>query len=245
MTTATNSPSPNEVPNEAPEPTKPAAFRGMVRTLEDYSGWRLPFHGLGRKLSFWALNAKFKLSVSGRENMPDPDDVQFMVASNHLSNWDPVFLGNLIPKRYVAFIAKRELVEIHPIVNFIMDGLGIITIDRENVSVSSIRSAKTIATHPKWILGIFPEGTRKKAGDTNTNNDTTDDSGGKRGAAFLAKATKSPVLPVGIRYNQDTKRCHAHIGQLVPINHDVDAMSADIMAAIRACEGECEKQLKI
>lgn len=221
----------------------------MIRTLEDYSGWRLPFYWTGKRLSYLALKTQFKVSISGREHVPPNDGaIQYMVASNHLSNWDPVLVGNLITAKNVAYIAKRELVEVNPLITFILDGLGIIAIDRDNVSVGSIKSAKAVATHPKWQLGIFPEGTRKKPATNNQPADTTtseDAEGGKRGAAFLSKATKSALLPVGIRYDHTTtpKRVHAHIGEIIPISSDIDTQSNRLMAAIRECEGVCEKAL--
>lgn len=220
----------------------------MIRTLEDYSGWRLPFYWAGKRLSYMALKTQFRVSISGKEHVPpNGSGATYMVASNHLSNWDPVLVGNLITEKNVAYIAKRELVEVNPLVTFILDGLGIIAIDRNNVSVGSIKSAKTIANHPKWQLGIFPEGTRKKpaVNQPSDSSASSDAEGSKRGAAFLSKATKSALLPVGIRYDHTTtpKRVHAHIGEIIPISSDIDSQSERLMTAIRECEAVCEKAL--
>jgi len=75
--------------------------------------------------------------------------------------------------------------------------------DEQIAGKQKIKSAKDILSKTKWLLGIFPEGTRvrvKQVGKINT------------GFGYLAKATKTKILPVGI----DFRRPHCpFFGKLV------------------------------
>ena len=103
----------------------------------------------------------FRVKVEGENNLPD--EGAFIVASNHISNADPVILAVSVKnRRKIRFMAKKELFE-KKFLARLLGGLGAFAVDRKRADVASIRHA--VATLEKGEhVGIFPEGTR--------NNDT-------------------------------------------------------------------------
>ena len=131
----------------------------------------------------------FRVEIHGRENVPY--DGAYIVASNHSSYFDP-FIVCLATKRSVAFMAKEELFHV-PVLSPVIQELGAFAVNREKLEIATIKSAKDILSKTKWLLGIFPEGTRvrvKQVGKINT------------GFGYLAKATKTKILPVGINFRR-------------------------------------------
>jgi len=131
----------------------------------------------------------FRVEIHGRENVPE--DGAYIVASNHASYFDP-FIVCMATRRSVAFMAKEELFHV-PVMSQLIQLLGAFSVNRGKLEVSTIKSAKEILKKTKWLLGIFPEGTRvkdKRVGKINA------------GFGFLAKATKTNVLPVGIEFRR-------------------------------------------
>ncbi|EQF24876.1 1-acylglycerol-3-phosphate O-acyltransferases domain protein [Clostridioides difficile CD160] len=127
----------------------------------------------------------FKYEVIGAENIPDRGNI--VVASNHKSNLDPVFLAAAIENREIAAIAKKELFKIKPL-GFILKKLHVMPINREKPDVSTIKTILR-SIRDGYILGIFPEGTRIKG-----------DSFGKAkaGLSVFTIKSKSKVVPVSI-----------------------------------------------
>ena len=131
----------------------------------------------------------FRVEIHGRENVPQ--DGAYIVASNHSSYFDP-FIVCLATKRSVAFMSKEELFHV-PVLSPLIQALGAFSVNRGKLEIATIKSAKDILSKTKWLLGIFPEGTRvrvKKVGKINT------------GFGYLAKATKTKILPVGIDFRR-------------------------------------------
>jgi len=89
-------------------------------------------------------------------------------------------------------MAKEELFHV-PILSQLIQTLGAFAVNREKLEISTIKSAKNILSKTKWLLGIFPEGTRVRGNIVGKINP---------GFAYLAKTTNSKVLPVGIAYNR-------------------------------------------
>ena len=53
------------------------------------------------------VNIFYKYEVIGSENIPDEGNI--IIAANHKSNLDPIFIAAAIENRQVAAIAKKEL----------------------------------------------------------------------------------------------------------------------------------------
>lgn len=158
----------------------------MTRTVQDFNWQRRLWQWLVTK--FWyGLSYKFiyRYEVYGRENIPDTND--YVVVGNHLSTLDPPLVCNVM-KHPVAYMAKKELFY-HPFLKVMLDWLGTFAVDRENVGLSTIKTAKSIRNTKHWVLGLFPQGTREKGNEIHHVT---------RGFLGLAKATKCNILPIGI-----------------------------------------------
>ena len=59
------------------------------------------------------VNIFYKYEVIGSENIPDEGNI--IIAANHKSNLDPIFIAAAIENRQVAAIAKKELFKIKPL----------------------------------------------------------------------------------------------------------------------------------
>ncbi len=130
----------------------------------------------------------YSISVKGLENIPKKGRI--IIASNHLSNNDPPIILSYIAKIRNDFsvMAKKELFK-NPIAGYILEKLGAIKTDRQNINISSIKKALSIL-NSNGCLMIFPEGTRKKDIELSP----------KLGIAYLVNKTKSNILPVKISY---------------------------------------------
>lgn len=133
-------------------------------------------------------NVFYKYEVIGQENIPSEGNL--MIAANHKSNLDPIFLGAAIRKREMAPIGKKELFEIKPI-GYILKKLNGIPINREKPDVSTIKNILR-AIKEGYAVGIFPEGTRIKEPGFGK---------AKAGLSVFAIKSKSVVVPVSIISN--------------------------------------------
>ena len=130
----------------------------------------------------------YKYEVIGAENIPDEGNI--IIAANHKSNLDPIFVSIAVKNREVATIAKKELFD-NKLLGMVLNKIHAIPIDRENPGVSSI---KTILKKIKegYAIGIFPEGTRVKEEGFGE---------AKAGLALFAIKGKADVIPVTIISN--------------------------------------------
>lgn len=187
------------------------------REQEFFNIWRRIFQFI---ITHWfymlRLKLVYRLEVIGKENIPKGNS--YIIAPNHLSTLDPPMIGSIMP-RPVAFMAKKELFE-NPFLNWWLNWLGAFAVDRENLSVSTIRTVLTIRK-TDWVFGIFPQGKRQEPGII---SDIT------KGFASLAKTTKCGILPVGIVGSQEARhlpfsgKIVIKIGKLIPYSDNVDEM---------------------
>ena len=87
------------------------------------------------------VNIFYKYKVIGAENIPDEGNV--IIAANHKSNLDPIFLAAAIENRQVAAIAKKELFDIKPLA-YILKKLNVIPINRSIISNYKLFNRVTI-----------------------------------------------------------------------------------------------------
>lgn len=130
----------------------------------------------------------FKYRIVGAENIPDEGNI--VIAANHKSNLDPVFLAAAIENRQVAAIAKKELFSIKPLA-YILKKLNVIPINREKPDISTIKNILK-AIKDGYVLGIFPEGTRMKEPGFGK---------AKAGLSVFAIKSKAMVVPISIISN--------------------------------------------
>ena len=200
------------------------------REQKFFNGWRGLFQFI---ITHWCymirLKLVYRLEVEGKENIPAANN--YIIAPNHLSTLDPPLIAAIMP-RPVAFMAKKELFE-NPFLCWWLNWLGAFAVDRENLSVSTIRTVLTICK-TDWIFGIFPQGKRQAPG---TISEIT------KGFASLAKTTKCGILPVGIvgtheaRYLPFSGKIKVKIGKIIPYSDNVEKMVEEWTKSIQELTG--------
>jgi 1-acyl-sn-glycerol-3-phosphate acyltransferase len=181
------------------------------------------------------LRLIYRLEVEGKENIPSSNE--YIIAPNHLSTLDPPTIAAVFP-RPVAFMAKKELFE-NPFLCWWLNWLGAFAVDRENLSVSTIRTVLTIRK-TEWVFGIFPQGRRQEPGIISSVT---------KGFASLAKTTKCGILPVGLIGTQEARhlpfsgKIVVKIGKLIPYSDNVDDMVEKWKQSIQELTGFEVKEL--
>lgn len=175
------------------------------------------------------LKLIYRIEVHGYENVPR--DNKYLVCPNHLSTLDPPMMVAVMP-RNVAFMAKKELFNIK-LLRWWLDWLGAFAVDRENLSPSTVKTVEAIY-ESKWVLGIFPQGTRGVPGEIK---------GVTKGFAGLARLTKCDILPVGIIGSNEAKwklfsgKIIINIGKIIPYDKDLDAVKSKWIEQIQELTG--------
>ena len=127
----------------------------------------------------------FHAAASGVENIPRHGG--FIIAANHASALDPPIIGAQVPRQLCAF-ARKTLWK-GGIVNWWLDTVGVIPVDRDSGSdVSAIRRVLHALREDKGII-LFPEGTRTPTGQLQRP---------KAGVGLLACRTGVLVVPARI-----------------------------------------------
>ena len=132
---------------------------------------------------FW-FGLIFGTRVIGAENIPKSG--AFILAANHVSNWDPPFLGTFI-EREVCYMGKEELFK-NPVMAWACRSLHVFPVKRGAADKTAIKTAVKILKEGK-CLGIFPEGTRSKTGKLGK---------AEAGVSLIAAMTKAPIIPAAI-----------------------------------------------
>lgn len=145
----------------------------------------MTFYRFARGIMYVVAQIRYKYRFIGLENIPENKGL--ILASNHISNFDPISIGIKI-KRQVFFMAKKELYK-NPIVGFILKNLGAFPVDRGSGDQSALERAQEVIENGN-VLGIFPEGHRSKDGKLLKF---------KSGAVLIASKTDCEVVPVGIK----------------------------------------------
>jgi 1-acyl-sn-glycerol-3-phosphate acyltransferase len=137
------------------------------------------------------LRLIFRPTAEGVENVPEEGPA--ILASNHLSYADWLFMPLAIPRR-VTFVAKAEYFTTPGIKGWLQrtffSGAGQVPIDRSGASAAegALKTAKRILAEGE-LFGIYPEGTRSHDGKLYR---------GKTGIARIALEAGVPVIPVAV-----------------------------------------------
>jgi len=132
-----------------------------------------------------------RLEVAGLEHVPGTGRV--IVASNHLSFIDSVVIPVVAPRR-VRFLAKEEYFTGTGVrgrasaLFFRFIGAVPVSRDGSRDALAALSLAQEVLENGE-AFGIYPEGTRSRDGRLYR---------GRTGVAWLALATRSPVLPVAL-----------------------------------------------
>ena len=124
--------------------------------------------------------------VVGRERVPRTGGL--IVASNHVSFWDPPLVGSALP-RELSFLAKEELFRV-PLFGGAMRRAGYIPLDRSDGrrALKSMSAAAAQIRNGSSVV-VFPEGTRTSDGKLLPF---------KRGGFLLAAKSGVAIVPFTI-----------------------------------------------
>jgi 1-acyl-sn-glycerol-3-phosphate acyltransferase len=137
------------------------------------------------------LKLIFRPYAEGTEHVPEKGPA--ILASNHLSYSDWLFMPLVIPRR-VTFVAKAEYFTTPGVKGWLQktffSGAGQVPIDRASgtAAAGAIASGLRILASSD-LFGIYPEGTR--SGDGRLYR-------GRTGVARMALEAKVPVIPVAV-----------------------------------------------
>ncbi|MDR2656033.1 MAG: 1-acyl-sn-glycerol-3-phosphate acyltransferase [Oscillospiraceae bacterium] len=151
----------------------------------------------------------FRLDIHGLENVPESGGL--VLAANHRSNWDPLYLAVILKSRMLHFMAKRELWKFPPLGKLI-EALGAYPVNRGRRDVKAIETARNIIKKGQ-ILAIFPEGHRSFRGEPLPV---------QSGVGLIAAQTGADVLPISIYCDGKVgffKKITIRFGQIIK-NHE-------------------------
>jgi len=169
------------------------------------------FYRIARGIIYPFVRFLFNIKVIGLENFPL--DRPFILAPNHISLSDPIFLA-VICKKQIHFMSKMELFKI-PVLKQIITWAGAFAVDRGKGDVGALNHARSLIAKKK-VLGIFPEGKRYKTGAPRM---------AKSGVAHIALDMKADILPVSL-YREGKfcifKKTTIRFGKILTYNELVD-----------------------
>jgi 1-acyl-sn-glycerol-3-phosphate acyltransferase len=148
-----------------------------------------PFYLFVGAISWPVLKGLFRLRSEGEELLPKEGG--FVLAANHVSNFDPWPLGlPLYPGRFLRFMAKSELYW-WPLSAIINSGGGF-PVRRGERDIEAMRKAVDL-TREGHVVAMFPHGTRQVKGLVKKYKPKA-----HTGAARIALEAGVPLVPAAI-----------------------------------------------
>ncbi|GGL01796.1 1-acyl-sn-glycerol-3-phosphate acyltransferase [Sphaerisporangium melleum] len=189
------------------------------------------------------LRVLWRPKVVGAHHVPASGPA--ILASNHLSIVDSVFLPLMLP-RQVTFVAKAEYFTGNRLMAMFMRGTGQVAIDRQSAAAAQqMLDAAVQVLKAGELFGIYPEGTRSPDGRLYR---------GKVGVAWLALTTGAPVIPVAMVNTERVLPPGASVPRIAKIGvrigepmtfqgdaaraRDRRAVTDEVMAAIQRLSGQ-------
>lgn len=135
----------------------------------------------------------YRPRITGPENVPRQGG--FILASNHISNFDPPLVGSF-QRRELYFFAKKELFK-NPVVSYIITAANSLPVSRGRVDRKALKLAIG-AIRDGFGLVMFPEGTRSK---------TDQFLSPKPGIGIIANHAECPIVPTYIHGSNKLGDC--------------------------------------
>jgi 1-acyl-sn-glycerol-3-phosphate acyltransferase len=149
----------------------------------------MPLYDSVAALSVPLLYGPYRLRATGTQNLPRGG---FVLAANHVSNFDPWPLGLPIwPRRHLHFMAKAELYW-WPL-RYALDAVGAFRVRRDAPDRSAIETAIELCRAGE-VVAVFPEGTRRAKGMHKRYEAFP-----RTGAARIALRAGVPLVPAATR----------------------------------------------
>lgn len=164
-----------------------------------------PLYRFLKKVLPPVMNRAFKVHIEGFENLPDRQPA--ILAANHLSFIDSIFLPLNVP-RPVYFLGKADYWDSWR-TRWFFTGTGVVPVDRGggdaseralNTGIRILRSGD--------LLGIYPEGTRSPDGRLYR---------GKTGPVRMALTADVPIVPVGLIGTDRALPTGSYVPRLEPV----------------------------
>ncbi|HOP05831.1 MAG TPA: lysophospholipid acyltransferase family protein [candidate division Zixibacteria bacterium] len=147
----------------------------------------------GKSLTWLIFKILFRIRIRGTENIPA--EGPFILATNHLSYFDPPLSGSFF-KREVYFMAKQELFK-NKLFGGIIRRTNALPIRRGAVDRAALEMCLGVLERGE-ALTIFPEGTRSK-GDKFLS--------AKPGIGMVAVRAGCPIVPAYIHGSNHLSAC--------------------------------------
>ena len=143
-------------------------------------------------LAWIVFHIGFRVECIGRENLKKVRTSGCIIAPNHVSAIDPVFvvITRFWGKRMVVF-AKKELFEINALLTWFFRCMGALCVRGTRDELETIDKTLDVCKNGGTLL-IFPEGTREKEGKLLPP---------KSGLFVIAAQAAVDVVPVRILYD--------------------------------------------
>lgn len=141
-------------------------------------------YAVGRVVCTPIFKLLYRYKAVNKDSLPK--DGAFIIASNHLSNSDPVLLG-LCQKRHLYFMAKSDLFK-NKFFGALIRTLGAFPVERGAGDGKAIKTGEDLLNEGE-VMAIFIEGGRTTTGDLMRP---------RSGCALIAQQTQLPVVPACI-----------------------------------------------
>lgn len=193
-------------------------------------------YGIIITLAWIVWHIAFRIRIVGRENLIRGRG--FIIAPNHLSAIDPVFVA--IARFWgprLIIMAKEELFEVNPVLNWLWRQVGVVPVRRGKGDMQAVENVIASVKNGHGAL-IFPEGTRSKDGNLGRL---------KSGAFVVAAEAQVDMIPCRIIYKGGKMkvfgRCTVVFGKPIPAAQLVlgEPRSA---ARLRECKALLEAELE-
>jgi 1-acyl-sn-glycerol-3-phosphate acyltransferase len=148
-------------------------------------------------LSWPLLRGLYRLHARGVENVPA--DGGFVLAANHVSNFDPWPLGMpLWPQQFLRFMAKSELYWFP--LTLVLKAGGAFPVRRGQGDTQAIETAVSLV-RTGYVVAMFPEGTRRSKGLVKKFEARP-----RTGAARIALEGGVPLVPAAVKGTEGLAR---------------------------------------
>jgi 1-acyl-sn-glycerol-3-phosphate acyltransferase len=149
-----------------------------------------PLYNLVGAVSAPVLYGLYRLRVRGVEDLPKEGG--YVLACNHVSNFDPWAIGvPLWPRRFLRFMAKSELYW-WPL-TLLLNRVGAFPVRRGQRDTLAIATAVRLARDGN-VVAMFPEGTRRAKGLVKRFEARP-----RSGAARIALEAGVPLVPAAVK----------------------------------------------
>ena len=156
--------------------------------------------GFGQKFNrffAWLVHVVFRLlfryEPSGVANVLQLNNTGALLAGNHRSYLDPLFMMGALRPKAIRFMGKEEFFELNPLLSRLAAWVGAFPVKRGTADMTAVKRSIRMLKRGE-LVGIFPEATRIRSPEQEVIY--------HEGVAMIAAMSEAPVIPVRI-WNAD------------------------------------------